>query len=178
MPRLTENWPDPSGHIHPYEFRHPNKLHPDLVSGLGETRLHLSRPMYLTQSRSARPIHPHGDGVPPNSGSHAVASLHKWSIDHTRSAKQGQAVFQGSALARAQDFDVNTADPEELWEVYLQLERLNLWTGIGLYPAWQRPGFHVDLRERDHPHWGARWYRDAGGTYHRLSWANWKAVLA
>ena|SRR6266850_141312 len=45
------------------------------------------------------------------------------------------------------------------------------WNGIGLYPYWDHPGLHVDLRRlgRDHPHLGKRWWRDAAGVYQPLN---------
>lgn len=58
-------------------------------------------------------------------------------------------------------------------DAYLAAERLR-FTGIGLYPFWNRPGFHLDLRsERDlaaHQGRGARWWRDKGGLYQGLDW--------
>lgn len=44
------------------------------------------------------------------------------------------------------------------------------WNGIGLYPHWQQPGLHVDLRRigREHADLGRRWWRDRDGTYKAL----------
>lgn len=41
------------------------------------------------------------------------------------------------------------------------------WNGIGVYPFWNSPGLHCDLRRlrRDHPNLGKRWWRDADGRY-------------
>ena len=41
------------------------------------------------------------------------------------------------------------------------------WNGIGVYPYWENPGLHCDLRRlgREHPNLGKRWWRDAHGIY-------------
>lgn len=54
------------------------------------------------------------------------------------------------------------------------------WNGIGLYPHWNAPGLHCDLRRlgRDHPHLGKRWWRDADGTYQPLDRALLKRLTA
>jgi hypothetical protein len=53
-----------------------------------------------------------------------------------------------------------------LLEQWLFAERFP-WSGIGIYPYWNNPGLHVDLRRlgRDHPHLGKRWWRDQRGRY-------------
>jgi hypothetical protein len=53
-----------------------------------------------------------------------------------------------------------------LGDFWLAAERNLSFTGIGLYPAWQRPGLHLDVRP-DLPR--ARWWRDANKTYHALT---------
>ena len=161
-------------HISSSEFEHPDDLHPDLVTGLGDTRQWLSRPMNFSRSSAGKPIHPHGDAVAADSSSHAPASLHRTGIDHVASHQQGRIVPQADSLCLACDWDCYSEDADDLFETYLTLERLNLWAAIGLYPAWHRPGFHVDLRPSAHPSYRARWFRDGDGDYHALTWANWK----
>ena len=41
------------------------------------------------------------------------------------------------------------------------------WVGIGLYPFWQHPGLHCDLRRLglEHPDMGRRWWCDRDGIY-------------
>jgi hypothetical protein len=63
----------------------------------------------------------------------------------------------------------------EAWlNCYLTAERLR-FTGIGLYPHWNRPGFHLDLRDEStlagNAGRGARWWRDDAGSYRALDWA-------
>jgi hypothetical protein len=53
-----------------------------------------------------------------------------------------------------------------LLEQWLFAERFP-WSGIGMYPYWNQPGLHCDLRRlgRDHSHLGKRWWRDKDGVY-------------
>ncbi|MEW6712369.1 MAG: hypothetical protein AB1403_21300 [Candidatus Riflebacteria bacterium] len=44
----------------------------------------------------------------------------------------------------------------------LVAERTNLWRGIGLYPFWNNPGLHLDVRGGQ----PLRWIRDQAGIYH------------
>ena len=48
-----------------------------------------------------------------------------------------------------------------LLDQWLFVERYP-FNGIGIYPFWNQPGLHADLRRlgRDHPHLGKRWWRD------------------
>jgi len=45
------------------------------------------------------------------------------------------------------------------------------WQGIGIYPYWNNPGLHVDLRLAGHEHirLGRRWYRDRNNKYRALN---------
>lgn len=48
---------------------------------------------------------------------------------------------------------------------FLLAERTRLFAGIGVYPYWNRPGLHLDVRRlKPHQH-GARWGRNAAGDY-------------
>lgn len=49
---------------------------------------------------------------------------------------------------------------------WLHAEKM-VFNGIGLYPHWQHPGLHVDLRRigREHSNLGRRWWRDKDGIY-------------
>ena len=159
------------------EFENPHKMDPELVIGLGLTRDWIKRPMSFTQTVSGTVIHPHGDAVDVWSKSHAKGSLHKYDCEHIRTAEVGSVVRAPGALGLAQDWDCGIKDPEELFDMYLTIERLNYWEGIGLYPHWNRPGFHVDIRSQEHPSARARWFRIKGGTYFPLTWANWKSKV-
>jgi hypothetical protein len=41
-------------------------------------------------------------------------------------------------------------------------ERSNLWGGIGIYPFWNNPGLHRDMRSG----FPLRWIQDKAGIYH------------
>ncbi len=49
-----------------------------------------------------------------------------------------------------------------LLDQLLIAERSNLWGGIGIYPFWNNPGLHLDLRSGQ----PLRWIRDNSGAYH------------
>ena len=159
------------------EFENPHKMNTELVIGLGLTRDWIKRPMSFTQTVSGTVIHPHGDAVNVWSNSHAKGSLHKYDCDHVRTAEIGSVVKKPEAPGLAQDWDCGIKDSEELFDLYLTLERLNYWEGIGLYPHWNRPGFHTDIRSTKHPSARARWFRIKDGSYFPLTWANWKSKV-
>lgn len=50
-------------------------------------------------------------------------------------------------------------------------ERTRLFTGIGIYPYWNKPGLHVDVRDLKPGEHGARWARNEKGVYVALDWA-------
>jgi len=53
---------------------------------------------------------------------------------------------------------------------FLMAERTRLFSGIGVYPFWNRPGLHLDVRSlQPHQH-GPRWGRNAAGIYVALNW--------
>lgn len=165
---------DRSGKLHPDEFSYPEKMSPALIRGLGETRLWVKRPLYATRLTNGTLLHPHGDAVPPEAPSHASFSLHQWGIDHALSKMTNSIVADDRALGLAQDCDFNTADPEDLYDLYHALARMNLWTGVGVYPFWNRPGFHLDLRPHRHPSHRSHWLRDERGAYRPMSWKTYK----
>ena len=165
-------WTNPK--VTEVEFSNPNKMAPSLIKTLNETRDWINKPMTFTRSANGTIYHPHGDAVGPWSSSHAKGSLHKFDCDHDRTAEIDNVVVAQNSGGLAQDWDCGTSDPEELFDIFLLLERLNVWNGIGLYPHWNRPGFHTDLRTNNHPHTKARWFRLSDGTYHKLTWQNWK----
>lgn len=53
-----------------------------------------------------------------------------------------------------------------LGDFWLAAERHLAFTGVGLYPHWQTPGLHLDVRPGVIR---ARWWRDGNGAYHALS---------
>lgn len=159
-----------------------------MPTALGLTRIHLQRPMLLTKANGVI-RHPNGDAVPSFSTAHSEASLHKFGIDHTKSAQMAEGwVEDERGLCVAQDWDCNIKDPDELFGVYhdcLLKMRFDFpphrWTGIGLYPDWHNPGYHTDLRDLDNPLCGARWFvihekvgKKTHYHYEPLTWKNWK----
>jgi hypothetical protein len=167
-------WPE---HIYAEEFEDVARLHPDLIAGLGETRQVLGVPMTFSRSRAGWYHHPSGDAVAPTSPSHSPASLHRYDIDHSASYRRGRLVRAAGTLCKASDWDAGAASPEELWEQYLLVERVNVFRGLGIYPQWRRPGFHTDCRPSSHPLPYARWFavnEEGRQTYYSLTWKLWK----
>ena len=65
-----------------------------------------------------------------------------------------------------------------LLEQWLFAERFP-WMGIGIYPYWNNPGLHCDLRSlTEHANLGRRWWRDAAGHYKSLDREIIKILLA
>jgi hypothetical protein len=52
---------------------------------------------------------------------------------------------------------------------FLLAERTRLFAGIGVYPYWNRPGLHVDVRQLRPNQHGPRWGRNAAGIYVALN---------
>ena len=52
-----------------------------------------------------------------------------------------------------------------LLDQFLLAEKTRLFTGIGIYPFWNRPGLHLDVRELQPNEHGARWGRNAAEIY-------------
>ena len=172
---MSNLWEHPN--IARAEFSNPDRMDANLVHALQDTRDWIKRPMTFTKSSGGVIYHPHGDAVDLWSTTHAKASLHKSDCDHDASARSNTTVRLIGALGLAQDWDCGVETPEELFEVFLTLERMNTWSGIGLYPHWNRPGFHTDLRSKTHPSTRARWFRIQDGTYFPLTWVNWKSQV-
>ena len=53
---------------------------------------------------------------------------------------------------------------------FLLAEKTRLFAGIGIYPFWNRPGIHVDIRTLRPHEPGARWARNEKGVYVSLTW--------
>ena len=53
---------------------------------------------------------------------------------------------------------------------FLLAEKTRLFAGIGIYPFWNRPGIHVDVRTLKPHEPAARWARDASGVYVQMTW--------
>lgn len=50
-------------------------------------------------------------------------------------------------------------------EQFLIAEKTRLFSGIGVYPFWNNPGLHLDVRELKAHEIGKRWARNARGIY-------------
>jgi hypothetical protein len=69
--------------------------------------------------------------------------------------------------AMAVDFSIwnkTTHEPLDAWEQFL-LCRLYPWGGLGLYPFWNNPGCHGDIRPLSIYQPFATWWRDEDGKY-------------
>ncbi|MBU1108621.1 MAG: hypothetical protein KKB51_18235 [Candidatus Riflebacteria bacterium] len=53
---------------------------------------------------------------------------------------------------------------------FLAAEKTRLFTGLGVYPYWNRPGLHADVRTLKPNEHGHRWGRNAAGVYVALDW--------
>lgn len=53
---------------------------------------------------------------------------------------------------------------------FLLAEKTRLFAGIGIYPYWNRPGIHVDIRSLKPHEPAARWARNAAGVYVKMTW--------
>jgi len=73
--------------------------------------------------------------------------------------KTGHSSKSTHGLGMAVDFYVTRTDPQELYNLYCFF--LNNWYGgVGLYPYWNKPGFHLDIG----PNYRT-WTRDKNGIY-------------
>ena len=48
---------------------------------------------------------------------------------------------------------------------FLLAEKTRLFSGIGVYPFWNRPGLHLDVRQLRANQHAPRWGRNAAGVY-------------
>lgn len=53
---------------------------------------------------------------------------------------------------------------------FLLAEKTRLFAGLGIYPHWNRPGIHVDVRSLKPHEPAARWARNAAGVYVQMTW--------
>ena len=76
---------------------------------------------------------------------------------------------QGSHSPNSQHYHGNAVDGhfEGLsWMEQLLIATRFGFTGIGVYPFWNNPGIHVDVREN--VNYRAMWWRDRQGSYHSI----------
>jgi uncharacterized protein YcbK (DUF882 family) len=55
-----------------------------------------------------------------------------------------------------------------LWDFFLAASRFN-FTGIGVYPYWNTPGLHLEIREGNQHKPRNYWWRDHVGAYKAMS---------
>ncbi len=76
------------------------------------------------------------------------------------SYRKGDEGTHGKGLAVDGHFD-----GVPLIDQFLAAEKSLLFGGIGLYPYWNNPGIHLDVRKTTKEKGGARWGRNAAGVY-------------
>jgi len=176
----TENWDEVkeclkrTKRINTKEFERPELLDPNLIDQLIQLREVIKKPMYLTKSSKGTYYHPDGDAVEADSPHHAPFSLHKAGIDHAESFKQKQKVYKANGLCVAIDFDFKCPDNDVLFDEYLFIAKETEFSGIGVYPYWNRKGFHCDIRSAKHPSYNYHWFRNKSGSYFPMTYTNWK----
>lgn len=73
-------------------------------------------------------------------------------------------------LGMAVDFHV---EGMSVVDQFIALSRFDGFNGIGIYPHWNNPGLHGDIRPKtDNFDPDARWIRDKKGNYLALTWQN------
>ncbi|MBN1882810.1 MAG: hypothetical protein JW885_11595 [Deltaproteobacteria bacterium] len=121
----------------PREFHHPDKMETDIIALLDDLR-DVFKFQFVIHSDWRKPP----DGVPPE----------LWPSEHNH--------------GRAVDFHVENLDYLDAADLMkFSLRRLDVWqsVGLGLYPHWNNPGFHLDTRG-----YMARWgavHRNGKQTY-------------
>ena len=181
----TENWEEVkeclrrTKNISSKEFERPELIDPELIEQLIDLRHSYNKPMYFTKSshknaKSSIYYHPDGDGVEADSPHHAPFSLHKAGIDHVESYKKKQKTYKANGLCVAIDFDFKCDNNDILFDQYLFLAKETEFSGIGVYPYWNRKGFHCDIRSPQHPSYNYHWFRNKSGSYFPMTYTNWK----
>lgn len=76
-------------------------------------------------------------------------------IIHCGYASDGHVKDSQHYLGRAVDFHIKNVS---LINQYLMAERF-IFTGIGIYPDWNNPGLHCDVRHKNHEQSQDRWVK-------------------
>lgn len=82
-------------------------------------------------------------------------------INNAYSAGSGHNKKSKHYLGEAADIHIKGMN---VVDQYLMAEKCGLFNGIGVYPFWNNPGLHVDIRTKP-----ARWGRNAAGVYVELN---------
>jgi len=84
-------------------------------------------------------------------------------------------------------YDYNKENPVPYKDIVIDLVQLfkitTIWDniGIGIYPDWHRPGFHLDFSPHNHREWQAHYKKDKNGKiikqiYTGVYWSSFKGV--
>lgn len=134
------------------EFNYPDLIANDTIELAKMIREKVGRPMYF--SRYGNVVNEGRDARP----NHKGTSLHRPYINHEESVRTGVIVRDNSFPCRAIDFHFDFHGSVDYINLYLHLTKLVGVGGLGAYPWWNNPGFHIDTRTVGHPSSYARWY--------------------
>ena len=138
------------------EFEYPEDIDNSVIELAKEIRNRIDRPMFFSKvngivtspGRDARYMREESKDF----------SLHRVGINHEASKKLGKAVIDENFFCRAIDFHLKTNDFDEYMEMADIVSSVVGCGGVGLYPAWNKAGFHIDTRLSIHPGAYARWF--------------------
>lgn len=136
------------------EITYSNRVDPTLLKVMAFIREEVDSPINYNSS-----------GISPEDVRHSTMSLHRVGINHALSKREGRIRLNRWANYKA--FDVTCPDLD-LIDFYWVASRFIPGGGIGIYPYWNTPGLHLDVRGMDHPGYGSRWWRDEKGGYHNI----------
>lgn len=77
-------------------------------------------------------------------------------------------------LKMAADIDIEGL---HVIDQYLIAERFDAFNGLGVYPLWNRPGLHVDVRLKSKAAYDSRWGRFEPGNYVKLDYEFFKKIM-
>lgn len=60
---------------------------------------------------------------------------------------------------------------------YLIVERFDAFNGVGVYPNWNQPGIHVDVRRKNKLNMDSRWGCLEAGKYLKLDYEFFKKII-
>lgn len=77
-------------------------------------------------------------------------------------------------LKMAADIDIEGL---HVIDQYLIAERFDAFNGIGVYPLWNSPGLHVDVRPKSKTAFDSRWGCFESGNYVKLDYEFFKRII-
>lgn len=78
----------------------------------------------------------------------------------------------GSTHRNGDAADIVIVGVQSVLDQFFIAEKTRLFSGIGVYPWWNRPGLHVDVRELKPCEVAKRWLRNRHGDYVALTAKN------